>query len=102
VWCGKHAVNTILSVSADKKLLDEIKSGYKEDNYCLKLPSIEKSFGQLREINRLWYVGNRLVVPRTGMIREDLFWLAHDTLGHFGADKSYAALKDAYYWPGMR
>lgn len=35
-------------------------------------------------------------------IREALFQLAHDTLGHFGTDKSYAALRDAYYWPNMR
>ena len=31
-----------------------------------------------------------------------LFWLAHDSLGHFGADRSYASLCDAYYWPNMR
>jgi hypothetical protein len=30
-----------------------------------------------------------------------LFHLAHDTLGHFGAEKSYAVLREAYYWPGM-
>ena len=31
-----------------------------------------------------------------------LFHLAHNTLGHFGADKSYASLRDVYYWPNMR
>ena len=35
-------------------------------------------------------------------IREALFFLAHDALGHFGADKSYAALRMSYYWPNMR
>ena len=31
-----------------------------------------------------------------------MFHLSHDTLGHFGADKSYANLRDAYYWPNMQ
>src|SRR6202050_3403380 len=37
-----------------------------------------------------------------GTLREDLFPLAHNTSGHFGADKSYATLCNAYYWPNMR
>ena len=28
--------------------------------------------------------------------------MVHDALGHFGADKSYANLRSAYYWPRMR
>jgi Integrase zinc binding domain len=28
--------------------------------------------------------------------------MAHDTLSHFGFDKSYASLRDSYYWPNMR
>jgi hypothetical protein len=47
-------------------------------------------------------MGDRLLIPRTGTICEDLFRLAHDLSGHFGADKSYATLRDAYYWPNMR
>lgn len=52
--------------------------------------------------NDRWYIGDRLLIPRVADIREKLFRLAHDSLGHFGADKSYAALRDAYYWPNMR
>ncbi len=26
----------------------------------------------------------------------------HNTLGHFGADKSYSVLWESFYWPGMR
>ena len=48
------------------------------------------------------YIGDCLLIPRVADIRENLFRLAHDSLGHFGADKSYAALRDAYYWPNMR
>ena len=50
----------------------------------------------------MWYVGERLIVPREGSIRETLFRLAHDVLGHFGFDKTYAALRGSYYWPNMR
>jgi len=53
-------------------------------------------------INGLWYIGDCLLIPRIGDVRENLFRLAHDCLGHFGADKSYATLRDAYYWPNMR
>ena len=53
-------------------------------------------------VNSLWYTGNRLLIPRVNDLRENLFHLAHDTLGHFGADKVYAALQDACYWPNMQ
>ena len=48
------------------------------------------------------YVGGRLVIPGDVRVREMLYSLAHDTLGHFGFDKSYTALRDSYYWPNMR
>jgi len=48
-------------------------------------------------VNGLWYIGDRLLIPLIGDIHENLFRLAHDCLGHFGADKSYAVLRDAYY-----
>jgi len=37
-----------------------------------------------------------------GTLRETLFSLAHDALGHFGFDKTYGSLQEAYYWPNMR
>jgi len=55
-----------------------------------------------QQLNGLWYIGNRLLIPCVSDLRETLFQLAHDTLGHFGADKSYALLCDMYYWPNMR
>ena len=32
---------------------------------------------------------------------KNLFHLAHNSLGHFSADKSYASLRNNYYWPNM-
>ena len=43
--------------------------------------------------NNLWYIGDHLLIPCFGIIQEYLFHLAHDTAGHFRADKSY--------WPNM-
>lgn len=47
-------------------------------------------------------MGRRLLIPNIPRIHELFYNLAHDTLGHFGFDKSYEALRDSYYWPNMR
>lgn len=52
--------------------------------------------------NGMLYVGKQLVIPRETKLRELFYSLAHDTLGHFGFDKSYEALHNDYYWPNMR
>jgi len=56
----------------------------------------------IKKVNGLWYVSDRLVIPQHGDIQDNLFHLAHDALGYFGADKCYATLHSAYYWPNMR
>ena len=91
---------TVLSISTDLSVLVSIKEGYRLDPFCQCLASTGAPGAQL--INGLWYIGDRLVILRTGSIRENLFRLAHNTLGHFGADKSYTTLRDVYYWPNMR
>lgn len=94
------AVNAILSISTDQEILTMIKDGYREDEFCKRVATTNMT--GWRQSNGLWYIGDRLLIPRVTSIRETLFRLAHDTLGHFGADKSYASLRDAYYWPNMR
>jgi len=93
-------VNAVLSVTTDKSILERIQTGYLEDEFCKRVAT--STMAGWRESNGLWYIGDRLLIPRVTDIRENLFRLAHDTLGHFGADKSYAALRDSYYWPNMR
>lgn len=51
--------------------------------------------------NGLLYVGDRLIMPNYLGLHEDLFQIAHDKLGHFGMDKTYAILHHSYYWPNM-
>ena len=42
------------------------------------------------------------MIPQDLKVCELLYNLAHDTLGHFGFDKSYESLRGSYYWPNMR
>ncbi|SJL09297.1 uncharacterized protein ARMOST_12674 [Armillaria ostoyae] len=82
------ATAAILKVTTDPSILATIQAGYKEDDFCKKLVSME-------------YIGDHLIIPCIGTLHEDLFCLAYDCLGHFGADKAYTALHDCYYWPSM-
>ncbi|GBE84986.1 hypothetical protein SCP_0701700 [Sparassis crispa] len=91
---------THLSVSSGPAWLKAICISYDMDKWCTKLCATVGSLG-IREDNGLLYMGDCLVILRTPEIREGIFWLAHDALGHFGFDKSYAAIRDAYYWPNM-
>jgi Integrase zinc binding domain len=92
-------IAAVLSIASDSSLLKAIKDGYAKDAYCQRLAT--SAVPGMTVKDGLWYVGERLLIPRIPDVRENLFRLAHDSLGHFGADKSYAALRNAYYWPNM-
>ena len=96
-WVKQITVNSVLTISADQLFLDNIHKGYNHDDFCKKLATANSSIQGIQFVNGLWYIGDRLIVPRYGTLREDLFCLAHDSLGHFGADKSYASIRDSYY-----
>ena len=96
----KTLICAVLSIATDISVLASIKEGYDSDPFCQCLAQTGAPGAQF--INGLWYVGDRLIIPHTGNICENLFQLAHDTLGHFGMDKSNAALRDSYYWLNMR
>lgn len=100
--CVATPVASMLSIETDASLLETIRHGYTTDPFCAKLSRNETSFEGVHWDSGLLYIGDRLVIPRVGTLREDLFRLAHDNLGHFGFEKSYAALRDDYYWPNMR
>ena len=92
----------VLTVTTDPKISEDIRTGYTSDPFCQRILNNQTSFPNVKIDDGLIYIGSRLVVPRTGTIREDLFRMAHDTLGHFGVDKTYTNLRSAYYWPRMR
>jgi hypothetical protein len=92
----------MLTVESDPSLLNTIRAGYKTDPFCAKISRADKSIDGIHWEGGLLYIRDRLVIPRMGTLQEDLFRLAHDSLGHFGFEKSYAALRAEYYWPNMR
>ena len=98
--CWTDNVTAILTISSDCDILEKIKVGYLVDEFCMQVA--RTAMKGWTKINDLWYIGDRLLIPQVTDIWENLFRLAHNTLGHFGADKSYASLRDAYYWPNMR
>lgn len=95
-------IGLILSITPDNSLLNDIKDGYTKDPWCVRLSQLTNSLPGLQKRDELLYINDRLVIPRVTHLRETLFRLAHDDLGHFGADKSYAALRQSFYWPNMR
>ena len=93
-----------LDITADESLLRDITAGYQNDEFAKQLRKNIKN-GSIEgacEENNLLYVGRRLLISNIPHVRELFYNLAHDTLGHFGFDKSYEALWDSYYWPNMR
>ena len=86
----KQPIGVVLSIESDHSVLSSIKSGYDQDIFCQRLSKNTVPGAQF--INRLWYIGDRLVIPQVGDLCKNLFRLAHDTLGHFSVDKSYASL----------
>jgi hypothetical protein len=100
--CTPCPVAAMLTVQTDPTLLTSIMDGYKTDPFCIKLFDNQKSMDGVECWNGLLYVGNCLVIPHVGSLCEDLFHLTHDSLGHFSFEKSYASLRDSYYWPHMR
>jgi len=96
------AVNATMKIAADIEFLDVVKAGYTTDSWCKTLSSATPSLPDLVMRDGLWYIGNRLIIPQTGTLHETLFSLAHDALGHFGFNKTYGSLREAYYWPNMQ
>lgn len=86
----------------DEDLVNAIWEAYKEDPWCKQLLSAARGMPEIRVKDGLWFMGERLIVPAGCLARENIFRIAHDTLGHFGFYKTYAALHDSYFWPNMR
>ena len=96
----KSQIGAMLSITTDQSVLRAIKDGYQYDDFCVHLA--QNAILGAHLINGLWYTGDCLMILRTGDVCENLFCLMHDTLGHFSADKCYANLCDAYYWPNIQ
>ena len=62
------------------------------DPWCKKLISASRGMPELTIKDGLWFLGERLIIPSDCSMREHIFRLAHDTLGHFGFHKTYEAI----------
>lgn len=97
VWTKQATINSVLKIMMDETFLWDICKGYTEDEFFHKLSVADSSIPGVQYVNGLWYIGDRLVIPHYGMLHEDIFQLAHDSLGHFGGDKSYGTIRKSYY-----
>ena len=96
-------IATILNIATGQSLLDTIIAGYETDNFAQQLTK-DISMGSIKGAtltNKLLYVGCQLVILWDLHICKFLYNLAHDTLSHFGFDKSYESLWGSYYWLNM-
>jgi hypothetical protein len=83
-------------------ILDEIKQGYNTDPHMAKLLEAAPGMPNLAQKDGFWFIDDHLVIPNGHNVRETLFRIAHDKLGHFGTPKTYENLQSAFYWPNMR
>ncbi|RDB23809.1 Retrovirus-related Pol polyprotein from transposon 17.6 [Hypsizygus marmoreus] len=95
----------IWTLTDDGDVVKDIKEGYRIDEWMKKLLKDHQSGltnSGFMLSDGLLYVGDRLIIPKHKSLHENLFRMAHDELGHFGGEKSYASLRTSYYWPNMR
>lgn len=59
-WSG-NTVGAVMRVATDLAVLEDIKTGYLTNVFCVKLK--DAGMKNVRLVNGLWYVGDCLVVP---------------------------------------
>lgn len=104
---GVVDVASVFSIESDPKLIRRMKKGYHIDSWCkgvlqdLKVGVLNVKL-DIALKDGLLFMGRRLIISWYKHLHEHLFQLAHDNLGHFGMSKSYASLRDDFYWLNMR
>jgi len=83
-------------------MLTNLRAAYAMDPWCKKIVSASRGMPTITVRDGLWFIGERLVVPAGCEVHEQIFRLAHDTLGHFGFHKTYDSIRSLYIWPNMR
>src|SRR6266498_2515283 len=85
----------------NKDIINKLKTFYNHDLWCSQLKSATKGMKALTFRDGLWFLNERLIIPADSRLREQIFHLTHDSMSHFGFHKTYKAIWDSYYWPGM-
>ena len=65
-----EVVGAVLKIATDPCLVDAIRNCYMMDKFCVKLTSVTSGMEEVSQVNRLWYVGSRLVIPCTRDVHE--------------------------------
>ncbi|KAJ2935618.1 hypothetical protein H1R20_g1477, partial [Candolleomyces eurysporus] len=91
-----------LGISIDASFLDSLRQGYDTDPWIRSLAAAAPGMASVVQQDGLWFIDGRLAVPDVPKLRETIFRLCHDSLGHWGFRKSYDSIRSSFYWPGMR
>ncbi|RXW17945.1 hypothetical protein EST38_g7906 [Candolleomyces aberdarensis] len=90
-----------LGIAIDEGFLESLRDGYKTDLFVASLASAAPGMRTVQQREGLWFIDDCLVVPDVPKVKETIFCLCHDSLGHWGFRKSYDAIRNSFYWPGM-
>ena len=93
----------ILNIAADQSFLNAIITSYETDSFAKQIMK-DIDMGSIKGetlTDKFLYISCQLVIPQNLKVCKLLYNLAHNTLGHFGFDKSYKSLCSSYYWPNM-
>ncbi|PLW17839.1 hypothetical protein PCANC_15563 [Puccinia coronata f. sp. avenae] len=82
-------------------LKQRIIEGYASNRFCQSLKAVLPLRDSCFKRERLLYVDNRLLVPRSKDLLHQLISEAHDWLGHLGFLKTIVELRRDFFWPGM-
>jgi len=85
----------ILTIAMDHDILERIKAGYLQDEFCEFVATTSMKGLATRE--RSLVHRQKAINISCDDIHENLFKLAHDSLGHLVQIKLYALLRDSYY-----
>ena len=102
IFSSSQSPTTSSKLNLDTDILNAIKDGYTTDPFINKLQSASSGMDSIKNSNGFWFINDRLVVPNVKNVRETLFRLAHDSMGHFGTEKCLPSLINSFYWPNMR
>jgi transposase InsO family protein len=88
--------------------LEEIKAAQQADrdlqDAATKVQTSDNSWTKVCMIKRkgLWYMDDRLLIPKSIAQRLTEAWHNAPTLGHSGANKLYKMMSKYFFWPGIK
>ena len=102
LFSSSQSPSTRTTLEMDTEILSAIKNGYSSDPFISKLTSASTGMENIKKLNDFWFINDRLVIPNVKHVREALYRLAHNSMGHFGPGKCLSSLRHSFYWPNMR